>query len=139
MELEESAGIELKYDQRVKLPPLPEVHLVAIEDVRLPALRSQERELTRFYAGLLGLEPLQGVVGYRAANARLLFDLYDQAPPRDGFRTLGVIVPSLPTLSTKLRDLEAEFTFSRDVNGSDTLTLQDPAGNWVALSEMRRL
>ncbi len=142
MELEPSKGnFEPRIDRRPLIPePLP-VRLVAIEDVRLPAPMGIEKELDAFYVTLLRFEREAidaGSITYRAENVRLLFQLIQPPIVRDSMRAIGIEVPSLGEAERKIVEREMEYVRQLGLTpGSETLFLQDPAGNWVTIGEYR--
>jgi hypothetical protein len=145
MELEESTiDFRPEIDRRAKVPePLP-VRLVAVNDVRLPASAGIERELDRFYAGLLGFERHgdEGVdshrIIYHAENLDLVFHVVEGLARREDFRPVGIEVISLAEAELKLIQAELEYTRQRGlVPGQESLLVLDPAGNWVEIVEMR--
>ena len=75
---------------------------------------------------------------YRADNFRLRFFVLECKPPRDGYRPLGILVPSLPALVQRLDDAKIAFVRQRGLElGSESLLLSDPTGNTVEISESR--
>jgi hypothetical protein len=142
MELEPSPGnFQPTVDRRPLVPePLP-VRLIAIEDVDLPAASGSERALEAFYVDLLGFEPDPADVDslvLRAENVRLRFSVLEPPITRDNLRTLGIEVAALAESEAKL--LEAKIPYVRQrglMPGQDALTLQDPAGNWLAITEIQ--
>lgn len=129
-------------DTRPRMPePLP-VRLIAVGDVRLPAVAGIERELDGFYVEMLQFvrdEPLYELI-YRADNFRILFDLQEGLIQRDGYRPQGIEVLSLADAEQKLIDREIEYVRQRGIQpGSQTLLLSDPAGNLIELVEVRRI
>ena len=138
-----SANIALPpADRRPLIPePLP-VKLVAIEDVHLPAAAGKEIELDNFYVHLWGFERDHvdpGLV-YRAENFRLRFDVVEPPIQRQEMRAVQVEIPSLRQAEQKLIDAKIEYQRLKGlIAGSDCLLLLDPAGNWVALSEMKEI
>jgi hypothetical protein len=140
LELEQSAGFAPVSDRRRRMDePLP-VRLVAVEDVHLPALAGIEVELDQFYVGLWEFErdDESGIV-YRADNGRVWFDLVERQPiVRESMRAQGIEVMSLAEAEKKLIDLEYEYIRQRGLTpGQESLLLQDPAGNWVEIFELR--
>jgi hypothetical protein len=129
-------------DRRPLIPqPLP-VKLVAVSDVRMLATAGREADLDKFYAAMLQFERESDSAGivYRAENFRLIFDLVDGLPERDDLRPQQIEVLSLAEAEQKLIEAELEYVCQRGlIVGSDSLLLQDPAGNWVELLEMRRV
>ena len=129
-------------DERPHLPEPPPVRVVAVEDVHAPAVSGLAPELDAFYVDLLRFarEPGEALLSYRAENVRLVFDV--QRPPveREDFRAVVVEVPILADVEKKLVELETEYERQRGLlPGHDHLVLRDPAGNWVAIGEMRAL
>jgi hypothetical protein len=141
MELEPgNPNFEPQLDHRVRLPePLP-VRLVAVEDVLLPAPAGVEQELDLFYADMLEFERIIGQLSYRADNFTLQFKVSDGPVVHDSLRPLGVEVMSLADLEKKLIAAELEYVRQRGTTlGSDSMLVLDPAGNWVEISEIRRI
>jgi hypothetical protein len=127
-------------DIRPRMPePLP-VKLVTIEHAHLPAAAGLEPRLDDFYITLLGLErlqPLEALI-YRAENFNLYFDVLEPPLERDTLRALGIEVASLAEIEKLLIDREIEYTRQRGLlPGHDSILLQDPAGNWLQLTESR--
>ena len=80
---------------------------------------------------------LQGPV-YRGENARISFQVHEPLIERDSVRALGIVVPSLVGLGEQLETREVEFTRQKGLYpGQQSLLLQDPAGNWLEISEHR--
>jgi hypothetical protein len=144
MELEPSSGnFQPIADRRPLVPePLP-VRIVAIEDVDLPAASGLEKALENFYVVLLGFERDQADVDslvLRAENVGLRFSVFEPPIVRDNLRTLGIEVLSLAESESRL--LQAKIPYVRQrglMPGQDALSLQDPAGNWLAVTEIQRL
>ena len=144
MELEPSTGnFQPIVDRRPLVPePLP-VRLVAIQDVDLPAASGLERALQAFYVDLLGFARDPADVDslvLRAENLRLRFSVLEPPITRDNLRTLGIEVAAIAESEAKL--LEANIPYVRQrglMPGQDTLSLQDPAGNWLAITEIQLL
>jgi hypothetical protein len=129
-------------DQRPNVPEPPPVRLVAVEDVHVPAVSGLAPQLDAFYADLLRFarELGEASLTYRAENVRLVFDV--QRPPveREDFRAVMIEVPVLADVEKKLVELESEYERQRGLlPGHDHLVLRDPAGNWVAIGEMREI
>ena len=143
LELEPSRGpFTPPRDGRPHLPEPPPVRLVAVEDVHVPAVSGLAPLLDAFYVDLLKFarEPAEASLTYRAENVRLVFDV--QRPPveREDFRAVTIEVPVLGDVEKKLVELEAEYERQRGLlPGHDHLVLRDPAGNWVAIGEMREI
>lgn len=142
IELEPGAGFRPRTDPRPHIPePLP-VRLVAVEDMRLPSSAGLERALDSFYVGILRFERDgdETIIRYRSDNFSLNFDVVERRVERDDLRSTGVEVPSLREIEHKLIAAEMEYTRQKGVEpGRECLILQDPAGNWIAVMEMKRL
>ena len=139
LELEGPTGKTLAADLRPLVPEPPPVRLVAVADVHLPAADHLGRELDDFYAGLLRFDRRYGdedVIVYHAEKFRLFFDL--EAPPidRENVRPIGIEVRSLPLLLMQLAERRIEYQRIKNIlTNQISLLLQDPAKNWVELSE----
>lgn len=123
-------------DGRPKLVPPPPVTLVAIADVALNAAAGMEKSLDAFYVGLLRMEREEaageGRIVYRTANVRLCLAVHECPPPREDFRPLEMMVPSLAEMIDRLNEAKVDFVRQRSLwAGSDWLILTDPAGNLV--------
>jgi hypothetical protein len=133
-------------DSRPRLwPPLP-VMLVAVADVTLTAAAGLEKELDEFYVRLLGFEREENpaeigrLLIYRAENFRLRVVIQERAAPREDFRALAVVVPSLAELAGRATEAGVEFTRQRGLfAGSESLIFSDPAGGFVEVTESRLL
>ena len=142
LELEPSRGAFAPvHDARRHIPEPPPVRLVAVEDVHVPAVSGLAPQLDEFYVGLLRFarEPAEASLTYRAENVRLQFDV--QRPPveRDDFRAVNVEVPVLADVEKIFVERELAYERQRGLlPGHDLLVLRDPAGNWVAIGEMRQ-
>ncbi|MGD0770768.1 MAG: hypothetical protein ABSB42_21510 [Tepidisphaeraceae bacterium] len=140
-----SAAFEAGEDRRPKLEEPPPVRLVSVEDCQLWVPAGLERQLDEFYAGLLNFErqDLERDEGgheliYRAENFRLRIEVLERPLPREDFRPLGVVVPSLNDLARRLAEAKIEYERQRGlVPGQDNLLLYDPAGNSVMIGEYR--
>jgi len=136
-----SDPFETPADRRPKMPEPPPVHLVAVDDVHLPAPAGREVELDAFYRGLLRFERDVSdaeVIAYRAENFRLVFDVLEPPIHRDEFRPVVIAVPVLGEVERQLFEREIEYERQRGLSpAQDQLVLRDPAGNWVALCELR--
>jgi hypothetical protein len=144
IELGEATGTPIVHDQLPKLEDPPPVRLVAVEDVRLPTPPGTEAALDGFYVGLWQFrrEADNEQIVYRAENVRLRFLVQEGTPPveRDGARPQGVIVPSLRDAERRLAEARIPFERQRALLlGLYTLIVQDPAGNWLELMELRKL
>ena len=135
--VEAASGAIPAADRRPHIPqPLP-VRLVAVEDVRLTAKPEFSEELDAFYVELLGFERehMQTHNIYHAENLSLHIHLIDELPERD-LRPLGIEVESLADIAQRLNEREIEFELQKGLlPGQRTVLLQDPAGNWVAISQ----
>lgn len=144
MELEPRSNIELaRPSDRPKMPEPPPVRLVAVEDVHLPAPAGVEVQLDSLYVGLLRFQrdPAHTTHPvYRSENFAIIFDVLEPPVEREDLRATGIEVPSLREFEQKLIDMEMEYQRQKGLTaGCDTLLLQDPAGNWVAVGEFRRV
>jgi hypothetical protein len=128
-------------DRRPHMPEPPPVRLTAIEDVLAIVPDFIERELDEFYVAFLQFERdrnSRNRLVYRAENFRLLLEIHAAPITRKDMRPIGVEVQSLVDAEAKIIDREIEYQRIRGLTaGSDALMLQDPAGNWVSISERR--
>lgn len=142
MELEEtSVPFTPGRDNRARMPEPPPVRLAAVDDVELPALAGLEAELDRFYVDLLRFEREEdpGIV-YRAENFRVRFFVHELPIVREDMRPIGIEVPGFADVIPRLTDVEIEFARQKGlVSGQESLLLQDPAGNWIEIFEMKPL
>jgi hypothetical protein len=144
IELEAAEGeFRPEHDRRVRMEePLP-VRLVAVGDVRVPGRTGMEGELQRFYVGMWGFGPAmggEGEVAFWAENFRLVLEMREGLIEREDLRPVGVEVRSLAEAEQKLIDAEMEYQRQRGVQvGSESILVQDPAGNWVELTERREI
>jgi hypothetical protein len=143
MELESvQAPFAPQPDRRARIPEPPPVRLLTIDDAHLPAAAGAEVRLDEFYVGLLAFErqPDSEFPVYRAENYRLVFDVAEPPLSRDDFRPLRIEVPSLQAAEQRLIESEVEYTRQRGLApGSESLALLDPAGNWLEITEGRRI
>jgi hypothetical protein len=126
-------------DRRLRVPePLP-VRLIAVADMRVESPAGRERELDAFYATILGMERMAGeTILYRAENFDLYVDVLEPPVVREDFRPLRAEVKSLASIELKLIESETQYVRRKGLLPSEeTLVLQDPAGNWVELTETR--
>jgi len=143
LELEKSGiPFDPQEDRRPRIEEPPPVRLVAVEDCVLPAVAGLECDLDNFYVSLLGFvrEREEGgdEIVYRADNFRLRFFVLERRAAREGYRSLGVIVPSLAALVQRLDDAGIDFVRQRGLElGSDSILVCDPTGNPVEISEFR--
>jgi hypothetical protein len=132
-------------DRRPHMPDPPPVWLLAVEDVhvRVPAEPGLAVRLDGFYVDLLRFErdgTREADIIYRAENGRLYFDVVGAGYQREDFRPIAIDVPSLAILQQQLIEREIDHEWQRGLSAArDTLLLQDPAGNWVALTERREV
>jgi hypothetical protein len=148
MELEPATTpFENVEDRRPRLLPPPPVQLVAITDISLLSSAGLEKDLDRFYVGLLGFERQETapdandlMTAYRAANFRLNLYVVEKMPPRPDYRPAGVIVPSLEDLMRRFTDAQIAFLRQRGLMpGTESLLVNDPAGNLLEITESRML
>jgi hypothetical protein len=141
IELDIPAGeFKATADARPRMPePLP-VKLVTVDHAHLPSAAGLETRLDDFYVLLLGFErlPDDTALTDRAENFNLCFDILEPPLDRDTFRALGVEIPSLAEVERALIDRQIEYIRQKGlVPGHDNILLQDPAGNWLQLTEAR--
>jgi hypothetical protein len=118
----------------------PPVRLLTVNDAVLTAAAGLEGELDAFYVALLQLERDDGGEWpiYHAANFSLRFEIAEPPIEREDMRAIGIEVRSLAEAEQKLIDAEMTYELQRGLTpGWRTLLLQDPAGNWIELSESR--
>jgi hypothetical protein len=143
MELEPSqTEFNPQPDRRPKMEEPPPVMLVTVADAELTTLAGLERELDAFYVGILRFErePSETGIVYRAENFRLRLRLIERPEPREDYRALGIVIPSLPEMMVRLHDAEIEFVRTRGLNvGEEWLDVLDPAGNRLELIENKQV
>jgi hypothetical protein len=139
IELEESSGLKPQPDLRPRMDELPPVRLIAVEDVRLVTMPGLREQLDRFYVDMLQFDHDSEAdsMTYRAENFRLRFTIVNEKPvERDGVRPVGIQVQSLRDTERKLYENRIDYLRQRGLlPGQISLLLQDPAGNWIELSE----
>ena len=127
-------------DPRPRLAlPLP-VRLVSVDHVTLLAAAGMEVELDAFYVTLLGFERRAGLnrLAYRADNFDIHFRIFEPPFTREDLRAIGIEIPSLRDLERELLDRNIPYTWEKGLTpGAQSIALQDPAGNWLQLSEVR--
>ena len=125
------------------MPEPPPVRLVAVDDVHLPAETGPSDRMDDFYVGLFGFERRyadRDVIVYHAERFRLMFDLTEPPVEHEHLRPVGVEVPRLAVLIERLRDAGVAFNVAKAiVSGQVVLEMQDPAGNWLAVTERREV
>ncbi|CAN5519556.1 hypothetical protein BH10PLA1_BH10PLA1_10120 [soil metagenome] len=129
-------------DRRPTIPEPPPVRLVAVEDVSLFATAAHLPALDAFYVGLLKFEREGDDASpvYRAENVRLRFMLVEKRALREDMRPTGVEVPFFSGLEKQLTEMEITFSRELGINAGElTYLLQDPAGNWIRIGQVRRL
>jgi len=129
-------------DKRPHMPEPPPVRLTAVEDVRAIAPPGLEVLLDQFYIGLLLFERDEkanpGDVVYKAENVRLVFTIVEPPIERADMRPIGVEVPSLALIEHRVVEREIDYQRLRGLLAAqEALLLQDPAGNWVSVTESR--
>jgi hypothetical protein len=140
MQLEEpSVPFKPVVDRRLRVPePIP-VRLIAVNDMRVDAGAGLELELDAFYVGVVGMQRVAGeAIVYRAENFDLYIDVLEPPVVREDYRPVRAEVKSLAVMEGKLREVEVPYVRRKGlVPGEEALVLQDPAGNWVELTEAR--
>jgi hypothetical protein len=126
------------------MPEPPPVFLVAVREVRLPVVAGLERALDAFYSDLLRFEKAEVAADteagpvYRAENHHLAFDVVEVPPERQGCRPLGIVSPHFGQIVERLDEMKLEYEPLQGlVAGEDGILLQDPTGNWIALTPLR--
>ena len=126
-------------DRRLRVPEALPIKLVAVNDMRVDAPAGREVELDAFYGKLLGMQRIAGeAIVYRAENFDLYVDVLEPPVAREDYRPVRAEIKSLADMARKL--VEAEVAHVRRkglVPGDEALVMQDPAGNWVELTETR--
>jgi hypothetical protein len=128
-------------DQRLTVPePLP-VRLNAIADVRLPCPPGVDAAMDALYVSLLKFERLRSDefhLFYRADNHNLIFQVHNRPVGHDRLAPTMIEVDSLDPLQRHFVDTEFPFQWMRGLTpGGDYLLFQDPAGNWIGVSQRR--
>ncbi len=139
-ELEKTDGsFSIKPDRRKRVPePLP-VKIFAVEDVTIPCAAGLEKAMDDFYVMLLGFvrdaNEAHRIV-YHADNVDLYVQVLEPPLHRETMRPTLLEVPSIESLEHELIDREMEYTRIRSIfPGQRALSFQDPAGNWVEVTE----
>lgn len=133
-------------DDRPRLPEPPPVALVAVQDVQLPMVAGLEHKLDEFYRDLIGFERAgpsadtgEGPV-YRSANHDLVFHVVEVPDEGHGARPIGILTPRYQQIVQRLIDMNVDFEIVRGVTaGAEELLMQDPAGNWIAVSAVQEV
>ena len=143
LELVEPTGaFRPRIDRRPRMEePLP-VKLVTVDDATLLTGAGLERALDAFYLDLLGFvrtgSPHDLI--YRAENFDLHFRVEEPPVRRATLRALGIEVQSLAAVEQKLIDGEIEHMWQKGLMpGHRSISLIDPAGNWLQLTESRAI
>jgi hypothetical protein len=144
MELEQFQGILVQppADYRPRLEAPPPVRLLTVADTVLPAAAGLERALDGFYVELLKFvrDAVVERIVYRAENFRLSFEIVECPSPPPDFRPVKIEVPLLRDFELALIEREIDYTRHKGLlPGQVSITLLDPAGNWVEVSESRPL
>jgi hypothetical protein len=144
MELEESQGIIVKppLDHLPRLEEPPPVRLLTVEDATLVAAAGLERDLDEFYIGLFQFvrEEASEAIVYRAENFRLRFKVIEPPFERSDFYPTRIEVPLLRDLEKLLIERELEYERLKGLlPGQQALALFDPAGNYIEVTEFRRI
>ncbi|MCC6240220.1 MAG: hypothetical protein IT448_07990 [Phycisphaerales bacterium] len=148
IELEPSRTVRMneEVDRRPRIPePLP-VRLIAISDVDLPAAQGQESHLDQFYVELLEFARCQQpnasepIRVYQSDSHCLRLRLQEPVIHRQDYRPAVIQIRSLDEMQRKLVDRQIEHVRQKSVAvGYESLSLQDPAGNWLELVEAREV
>ena len=143
MELEESQGIVVKRPPDLpRLEEPPPVRLLTVEDAWLVAAAGLERDLDEFYVGLFQFvrdEVFEAPV-YRAENFRLCFKVVEPPFERSDFYPTRIEVPLLRDLEKLLIERQMEYQRLKGLlPGQQAIALFDPAGNYVEVTEFRRI
>jgi hypothetical protein len=136
--LSEGSGAEPVVDGNPRMLEPPPVRLVTVQDARLPAGAGMEVMLDAFYVALLSFErdAHAEMPVYRAANFSLVFEICEPPVIRHDMRAIGIEVQSLGAIERQLIDQEIEYVLQRGLLPGDvSMLLQDPAGNWLELTE----
>jgi len=136
--MSEGSGAELVIDGNPRMVEPPPVRLVTVQNARLPAGAGMEVKLDAFYVTLLSFERDANaqMPVYRAANFALVFEICEPPMVRHDMRAIGIEVRSLGMIEQQLIDQEIEYSWQRGLLAGDvSILLQDPAGNWLELTE----
>jgi hypothetical protein len=131
-----------KPDRRPRMEePLP-VKLVTIDDATLLTAAGLEPQLDDFYVSLLGFVrtgPEHDII-YRSETFDLIFVVEEPPVLRDSLRALGIEVQSLVETEQKLLGRQIPYTRQKSLTpGQEALVLMDPAGNWLAITEIKTI
>lgn len=130
-------------DKRPHMPEPPPVRLLAIADMRLPVVAGLEKELDRFYVGLLKFErdaDDADHIAYRAERWRVVFSVVERPPARVDYRPVMVQIPHFDWFVDMLKSSSIEFEWQKGVApGVEAVLLKDPAGSWVSVSALREI
>jgi hypothetical protein len=138
LDLSEPSGAEPLVDGNPRVVEPPPVRLVTVQDARLPAGAGMEVKLDAFYVKLLSFvrDTEAPTPVYRAANFALVFEICEPPVLRHDMRAIGIEVQSLGDIERQLIDQEIQFVLQRGLLPGDvSILLQDPAGNWLELTE----
>jgi len=143
MELEQSQGIIVKPPPNLpRLEEPPPVRLLTVEDATLPAAAGLERDLDDFYIGLFQFirDATPEEIVYRAENFRLRFTVVEPPFERNDFYATRIEVPLLRDLEKLLIERELEYQRLKGLlPGQQVIALFDPAGNYIEVTEFRRI
>ncbi len=134
-------------DTRPTLPEPPPVRLVAVGDVSLEAPFGLERKLDEFYVGLLrfvkeddDVPDGSAALIYAAERFDLRITLSLEPPDRQSCRPLGVMVWFFDEVIEHLESQAIDYSRVHGLfAGQDAILLPDPAGNWVAVGNLKEV
>jgi len=129
-------------DTRPRLLPPPPVRLDTLADAQLFAIAGMETQLDGFYVDILKFDrdDSEDGLAYRAENWRLRFELLERPQPREDYRLLGVVVPSLADIVGRLTDAGVSYTLQVGLlAGQECIVISDPCGNLLAITESRAI
>ena len=135
-----SGAFEPQVDERPAVPePLP-VELVAVTDVRVRAPAELKEQIDEFYFLLGFTRPDDHGWAYRSDTTLLIFRPPRRKSWRQDYRPILVTVESIDEVASRLADAGVHYSRQRGISlGCESLHCTDPAGNFLQISEHRRL